>query len=109
MGAPEGGDAPSVEAKISTATAATAGATPALIRATTATGPMAAMVALAVSGMATATTTRPTRATITTSGASNEFSAAVSCSGSPIAASTLEAVKAAKMVRPMTPNFGAAP
>src|SRR6478735_3303395 len=59
MGAPDGGEAPSVEAKMSTAAAAIGIGTPTPARARTATGPTAAMVALAVRGMAIATTMRP--------------------------------------------------
>ncbi len=103
-----GGEAPSVEAKMRTATQAVVGGAPAPTSDATATGPMAAIVALAVSGMATPTTRTPTMSAMIHRGASTPASRSVSCSGSPSSPSTLEAEKAATMVTPMTPNWGAA-
>src|SRR6478752_7415082 len=98
MGAPEGGEAPSVEAKMSTAAAAMGMGTPTPARARTATGPTAAMVALAVRGMAIATTMRPMAMAMIQAGACRLSSTAESCLARPRSARTLEAEKAATMV-----------
>src|SRR6478735_1074225 len=107
MGAPEGGEAPSVEAKIRTAAAAIGIGTPTPARARTATGPTAAMVALAVSGMAIATTMSPMAMAMIQAGACRSASTVDSWSARPRSARTLEAENAATMVMPMTPNAGA--
>src|SRR4029453_13366487 len=108
MGAPDGGDAPSVEAQISTAVAAIGAGMPALTSATTATGPTAAMVALAVSGIAIRTMITEMARAVIQSGASGEAGTSASCSARPSSARTPEAENAAMMVMPMTPNDGAA-
>src|SRR6185436_15106225 len=108
MGAPDGGEAPSVEAKISTAAAATGAGMPAPTRATTATGPTAAMVALAVRGTAIRTMMTPMAMAMIQAGALRAARTPSSCLASPSSARTFEAENAAMMVMPMTPKDGAA-
>src|SRR5215207_7909399 len=100
MGAPAGGEAPSVEAKMRIAAMAATGAMPAAVRAVNATLPRVAVVAAAGSGPATRTMTMPTTMSRTMGLALKLLRILFIDSANPILVSTSDAAKAKSTVAP---------
>src|SRR5699024_1490448 len=100
IGAPPGGDAPSVEENTKMTTAAITGLTPAATSVLNATAPIAVTVAVAVKGVATNMTKIPTNNATSHLSKSREFMKLPNCSGNP---SCLKISLAEKEKSRMTP------